>query len=477
MGRLQAYYPLGKNESKNKGADDCDQGVTALKGEIDTGTPAEEAPRPVRHTNGQGLFVAVLLATVAGVLLGLYVPNLAVELRPLGDFFIKIIKLIIPPVIFLTIVTGMGSMGNLGRLGRVVVKAFIYFTVLSVAALILGLLVANVLQPGAGMNANLSSFDAGALKNYLSSANELTLQSFFASLVPNSLIGAFVDGNILQVLVVSIVFGLGVSLAGSRARPLTVVLDAMSQAVFRMVDLLMNLAPLGALGAMAFTIGKFGFSALTNLAGLVLLFYLTSLVFIFVILGVVAALSGFSIFRLCAYLKSELLIVLGTSSSESVLSPLMEKLEEAGCSRSVVGLVVPTGYSFNLDGTNIYLSLAAVFLAQALNIHLSWQQQLVIVGVGMISSKGAAGVTGAGFVALAATLSVVHDIPLTSLALIFGVDRFMSQCRSLTNFVGNAVAALVVGRWEGALDRARLGDALGVKRCKPVDRKPQEVSV
>ena len=448
-----------------------------MKVEFDVNALTTGAAPSAPHKSGQGLFIAVLLATGAGVLLGLYFPNLAVELKPLGDFFIKIIKLIIPPVIFLTVVTGMASMGSVGRLGRVVVKALVYFTVLSLVALLLGLTAANTFHPGTGINASLSSFDTKALSGYLSSANELTLSSFFASLVPSSLLGAFVDGNILQVLLVSIVFGLSMSLAGNRVRPLTVVLDAMSHAVFRMVDLLMYLAPLGALGAMAFTIGRFGVATLTNLAGLVLLFYATSFVFMFVVLGIVAALSGFSIFRLCAYLKNEVLVVLGTSSSESVLSPLMEKLEDAGCSRSIVGVVVPTGYSFNLDGTNIYLSLAAVFLAQALNLHLGWQQQLVIVGVGMISSKGAAGVTGAGFVALAATLSVVHDIPLSSLAIIFGVDRFMSQCRSLTNFFGNAVAALVIGRWEGELDRARLADALGVRRRKPVGRTAQQLSV
>jgi aerobic C4-dicarboxylate transport protein len=434
-----------------------------LRGEIAVGDSGEPLPSVPKQA-GRGLFLAVLFATAAGVLLGLFYPNVAVQLKPLGDLFIKIIKLIIPPVIFLTIVTGIGNAANIGALGRVVAKAFVYFTVLSLVALVLGLAAANLAQPGVGINANLSTFDLTAVKSYASSANDLTLLSFLRSLVPTSLVGTFVDGNILQVLVVSIIFGLGVALAGKRAQPLTLVLDAMSQAVFRMVDMLMNLAPLGALGAMAFTIGKFGIAALANLAGLVLLFYGTSLLFVFVILGLVASFAGFSIFRLCAFLKNELLVVLGTSSSESVLSPLMEKLEAAGCSRSVVGLVVPTGYSFNLDGTNIYLSLAAVFLAQALKIHLGWQQQLIIVGVGMISSKGAAGVTGAGFVALAATLSVVHDIPITSLALIFGVDRFMSQSRALTNFVGNAVATLVVGRWEGQLDRARLDDALGVKR-------------
>lgn len=447
-----------------------------MQGKFVTDASSADVPPTARRKAGSALFIAVLIATVAGVVLGLYAPNFAVQLKPLGDFFVKIIKLIIPPVVFLTIVTGMASMSNLRSLGRVILKTFIYFTVFSLVALLLGLLAANLLKPGAGMNASLASFDTGSLNTYLASAHELTLSSFFASLVPNSLVGAFVDGNILQVLAVSIVFGLGMTLAGERAYPLTVALDSMSQAVFKMVDLLMYLAPLGALGAMAFTIGKFGIAALTNLAHLVILLYLTSFVFVFVVLGLVAALCGFSIFRLCAYLKSELLIVLGTSSSESVLSSLMERLEEAGCSRSIVGLVVPTGYSFNLDGTNIYLSLAAVFLAQALNIHLSWQQELIIVGVGMISSKGAAGVTGAGFVALAATLSVVHDIPLASLALIFGVDRFMSQCRSLTNFVGNAVAALVVGRWEGALDRARLDEALGVKRRRGAGRKHQAAS-
>ncbi len=414
---------------------------------------------PKRHKGGW-LYLQVLVAIAIGVALGHFYPAFAVTLKPLGDLFVKLVKLVIPPVIFLTIVTGIAGMGSLGTLGKVALKAFAYFFVVSTLALVVGMLAANLLHPGAGMNIDPHTLNAGSIKDYAAKAHDVSIQGFFTSLVPDSLAGAFVEGNILQVLLVSILFGVGFSIAGERARPALAFFEALTQVVFRVVDILMRLAPLGALGAMAFTIGKFGVGAVVNLAGLVASFYFTSAVFVLVVLGAIAALNGFSILKLIMFIKSEILLVIGTSSSESALPSLMEKLEEAGCARPVVGLVVPIGYSFNLGGTNIYMSLAALFIAQATNTHLTLGDQLLLLGVAMLSSKGAAGVTGAGFITLAATLSVVPTVPIAGMALILGVDRFMSECRALANVIGNAVATVVVARWQGALDRDRFRDAL-----------------
>ncbi|HWU50938.1 MAG TPA: C4-dicarboxylate transporter DctA, partial [Asticcacaulis sp.] len=417
----------------------------------------QTAPRP--HRSGR-LYLWVLMAIAAGVALGHFAPDLAVRFKLLGDLFVQLVRLIIPPVIFLTIVTGIAGMGNLGALGKVALKAFGYFLVVSTFALIVGMIAANVLHPGAGMNIDPATLNTDSVKDYVARAHDASITGFLLDLAPHSILGVFIDGNILQVLLVAILFGVGFSMAGERARPALAVLEALSHAVFSVVDIVMKLAPVGAFGAMAFTIGKYGIGAIMNLSALVGSFYATSLVFILLVLGAIAMLHGFSILRLLGYLKSEILLVVGTSSSESALPSLMEKLEQAGCGRSIVGLVVPTGYSFNLDGTNIYMSLAALFIAQATNTHLSLGQQLLLLSVAMLSSKGAAGVTGAGFITLAATLSVVPTVPVAGIAIILGVDRFMSECRAVTNFIGNAVATIVISRWQSKLDQDMLTAAL-----------------
>ncbi|MBB5699244.1 dicarboxylate/amino acid:cation symporter [Sphingomonas yantingensis] len=425
------------------------------------------APKPwYRH-----LYVQVLAAIAAGVLLGHFYPQTGEAMKPIGDGFIKLVKMIIAPVIFLTIVTGIAGMRDLASVGRVAGKAFAYFLFFSTLALIVGLIVANVVQPGAGLNIDPASLDAGKVADYAAKAHETTLTGFLLGIIPDSFIAGLAAGNILQTLFVAILFGIGLAMIGERGERITNALEDLSLAVFKVVAILMKAAPIGAFGAMAFTIGKYGVGSLANLAALVGTFYLTSLLFVVVVLGAVSRLAGFSIFRLIAYLKAELLLVLGTSSSESALPSLIEKMERAGCPKSIVGLVVPTGYSFNLDGTNIYMTLAALFIAQAVGVDLTLGQQLLLLGVAMLSSKGAAGVTGAGFITLAATLSIVPTVPVAGMALILGVDRFMSECRSLTNFIGNAVATIVVSRWEGRLDREQLNAALS-GRARPVDELP-----
>jgi len=406
------------------------------------------------------LYVQVLAAIAAGVLVGQFAPATGEALKPLGDAFIKLVKLVIAPVIFLTIATGIAGMRDLAAVGRVAAKAFAYFLAFSTLALVVGLVVANTVRPGAGLNIDPATLDASKVADYAHAAHETTVSGFLMAMIPETLLSALTQGNILQVLVVAILFGIALATAGPRGEPVLRVLEHLSVVVFRLVEIVMRFAPLGAFGAMAFTIGKYGIASLAHLGALVATFYLTSLVFVLVVLGTVARLAGFSILRLIAYLRGELLLVLGTSSSESALPSLMEKLERAGCPKAIVGLVVPTGYSFNLDGTNIYMTLAALFIAQACNVELTLGQQLLLLGVAMLSSKGAAGITGAGFITLAATLSIVPTVPVAGMALILGVDRFMSECRSLTNFIGNAVASLVVARWEGALDMAQLRAAL-----------------
>lgn len=418
-------------------------------------------PDASKHSSkGSYLYLQVIVAIVLGVALGHFLPEWGVALKPLGDLFVKLVKMVIPPVIFLTIVTGIAGLGSLGNLGRVALKSFAYFLFFSTLALIVGLLVGNWLAPGAGMNIDPASINTQGVQEFVVKAHDMTIVGFLTGIVPNSLVGAFVDGNILQVLFIAILFGVAFSMIGEKAQPVIAFFNSLSQGVFRVVDLLMRLAPIGAFGAMAFTIGKFGIGSVVNLAALVATFYITAALFIVVVLGSVCAWSGFSIFRLMAYIKSEILLVIGTSSSESALPSLMEKLEKAGCQRSVVGLVVPTGYSFNLDGTNIYMAMAALFIAQATNTSLSIEQQLLLLAVAMLSSKGAAGVTGSGFITLAATLSVVPSVPLAGIALILGVDRFMSECRAVTNFIGNAVATVVICRWQKALDRDSFSRAL-----------------
>lgn len=406
------------------------------------------------------LYVQVLIAIAAGVLVGVLAPATGEALQPLGDAFIKLVKMIIAPVIFLTVVTGIGGMTELSGVGRVAGKAFFYFITVSTVALVVGLIVANVTQPGAGMNIDPASLDASRVAQYAEKAHENSLVAFLLDIIPATLVAAVADGHILQVLFVAILFGISLTMIGEKARPLMELFDSASHAVFRLVAILMKAAPVGAFGAMAFTIGKYGLGALAHLAGLVATFYLTSLLFVLIVLGVIARMAGFSVWRLIVYLRSELLLVLGTSSSEAALPSLIEKMERAGCEKGVVGLVVPTGYSFNLDGTNIYMTLAALFIAQATNVELSLGQQVALLLIAMISSKGAAGVTGAGFITLAATLAIVPSVPVAGMTLILGVDRFMSECRSLTNFVGNAVATVVVSAWEGKLDRQRLDAAM-----------------
>lgn len=425
-------------------------------------------PPPRRKGIASQLYVQVLVAIILGALLGHFWPAYGEALKPLGDAFIKLVKMIIAPVIFLTIVTGIAGMKELGSVGRVAAKAFAYFLTFSTLALVVGLIVANVVQPGAGMNIDPATLDGGAVADYAAKAHETTLTGFLLNVIPDTLVGAFTDGNILQILLVAILFGIAISLVGEPAAPAIRFLERLSLVVFKLVSILMRAAPIGAFGAITFTIGKYGVGSLVNLGALVATFYLTSLLFVIVVLGTVARLTGFSIFKLLRYLKAELLLVLGTSSSEAALPNLIEKMERAGCEKSIVGLVVPTGYSFNLDGTNIYMTLAALFIAQATGVELTLGQELLLLGVAMLSSKGAAGVTGAGFITLAATLSIVPTVPLAGMALILGVDRFMSECRSLTNFIGNAVATIVVARWEGGLDREMLNAALDGKTVEPV---------
>lgn len=424
--------------------------------------PAHAAPLPstLRLPFYRQLYFQVVIAIVLGVLLGHFEPAYGEALKPLGDGFIKLVKMIIAPVIFLTIVTGIAGMSQLSAVGRVFGKAMAYFLFFSSLALVVGMIVANVVQPGAGMNINPADLDQTAVKSYVAKSHEMTLTGFVMDIIPKTLISPFVGDNILQVLLVAVLFGIALALAGERGAPVLDFLEALTAPVFKLVAIVMKAAPIGAFGAIAFTIGKFGLGSLVNLAWLVGSFYVTSLLFVVVVLGTVGRLCGFSVLKLCRYLKAELLLVLGTSSSESALPSLMEKMEKAGCSKSVVGLVVPTGYSFNLDGTNIYMTLAALFIAQATNTELSLGHQVMLLLVAMLSSKGAAGVTGAGFITLAATLAVVPEVPVAGMALILGVDRFMSECRSLTNFVGNAVATVVVSRWENALDYQRLHAAL-----------------
>lgn len=405
--------------------------------------------------------VQVLIAIIAGVAVGAVFPASADALRPLGDLFIKLVRMVIAPVIFVSIVTGIAGMRDLGALGRVAARALGYFAVMSTFALVLGLVVANVVRPGAGFAIATGAFDAGKVATYVARAHDTTLTGFLLGLVPETLLSSQTEGNILQVLVVAVLFGVALVTVPAGGERLLALLEDLQTVLFRLVAIVMRAAPVGAFGAMAFTVGKFGVAALAQLALLVATFYGTSLVFVFGVLGLVGWLSGFSVLRLARYLGPELLLVLGTSSSESALPGLMVKMEAAGVPRAIVGVVVPTGYSFNLDGTNIYMTLAALFIAQACKVDLTMGQQLMLLGVAMLSSKGAAGVTGAGFITLAATLAIVPTVPIAGMALILGIDRFMSECRSLTNFMGNAVATLVVARWEGTLDRDQLAVALG----------------
>jgi len=407
------------------------------------------------------LYFWVLLAILAGAIFGFMEPKAAVGLKPLGDGFIALVKMMIAPIIFCTVVLGIAGAGDMKKVGRVGGKALIYFEVVSSLALIIGLVVMNTLQPGKGFNVDPATLDPKAVASYAKAASEQSATDFILHIIPKTLFDAFSgNGDLLQVLLVAILFGWSMSRLGSTGEYVHRLIVETSHALFGMMNVIMKLAPIGAGGAMAFTIGKYGVGALTPLMSLMGSFYLTCLIFILVVLGTISALVGFNILKFLSYIKEELLTVLGTSSSESALVPLMHKLEKAGCPKAVVGLVVPSGYSFNLDGTNIYLTMAALFVAQALNIDLTLEQQLSLLLVAMLTSKGASGVTGAGFITLAATLAVVPSIPIAGLALILGIDRFMSEARAITNFIGNGVATIVVSRWEKELDYDKLKQAL-----------------
>ncbi|WP_421317497.1 dicarboxylate/amino acid:cation symporter [Aeromonas veronii] len=409
------------------------------------------------------LYFQVLLAITLGVFLGHVYPELGADMKPLGDGFVKLIKMIIAPVIFCTVVTGIAGMESMKAVGKTGAIALLYFEVVSTIALIIGLCVVNLLQPGAGMNVDPAALDASAISAYAEQAKSQGIIAFLLDIIPSSVIGAFASGNILQVLLFAVLFGFSLHHIGEKGQVIFGVIDSFSKVIFGIINMIMKLAPVGAFGAMAFTIGKYGVGSLVQLGQLIACFYLTCLFFIFIVLGSIAKASGFSILRFISYIREELLIVLGTSSSESVLPRMLDKMEKLGCQKSVVGLVIPTGYSFNLDGTSIYLTMAAIFIAQATNTPLDLFQQITLLVVLLISSKGAAGVTGSGFIVLAATISAVGHLPLAGLALILGIDRFMSEARALTNLIGNGVATVVVAKYCKQLDEKKIDAVLGGK--------------
>ena len=417
-------------------------------------------PKQFRKKFYQHLYIQVLTAITFGILLGHFYPETAITMKPLGDGFIKLIKMIIAPIIFCTVVNGIAGMQDMSKIGRVGVKALLYFEVVSTLALIIGLIVVHIIRPGEGMNVDVSTLDIKNLSAYTDSIKNHNAVEFLLNVIPASVVDAFAKGEILQVLLFSLLFGF--SLAAMKETGIEVVtfINKLATVLFGIVETIMKLAPIGAFGAMAFTIGKYGITSLAPLAKLMGSFYLTCLLFIFIVLGIIAKYAGFNIVRFIIYIKDELLIVLGTSSSESVLPRIITKLENLGCSKSVVGLVIPTGYSFNLDGTSIYLVMAEIFVAQATNTPLNLTQELTILGVLLLTSKGAAGVSGSGFVTLAATLSVLPSIPFAGLALILGIDRFMSEARALTNLIGNGVATVVAAKWENALDVQKMQSIL-----------------
>jgi aerobic C4-dicarboxylate transport protein len=427
---------------------------------MDAASPAKAATAPRRRPWYTVLYVQVLIAIAIGILIGHYWPTAGVKLKPLGDGFISLIKMMIAPVIFCTVVHGIGSMSDLKKIGRVGVKTLFYFEAVSTLALAIGLLVGRTLQPGKGFDIDVNKLDHSAVESYVHSASQEGIVKHLLSIIPDTFIGAFAKGDLLQVLLISILTGFAVTQLGSLGEKVNSAIDAMAKIFFGVIRIIVRAAPIGAFGAMAFTVGAFGVGSLWNLVELILTFYLTSVLFVLLVLGTIARIAGFSILRFIAYIKDELLIVLGTSSSETVLPHMIAKMEHLGASKSVVGLVIPTGYSFNLDGTNIYMTLATLFLAQATNTPLTIGQELGILVIAMITSKGASGVTGAGFVTLAATLQIVPDIPIQSLAILLGIDKFMSECRALTNLVGNGVATVVISRWEGELDVDKLHETM-----------------
>ena len=425
-----------------------------------------DAIKPAAHHRHQPwykiLYIQVLIAIAAGVLIGHFYPGLGKQLKPLGDGFIALIKMMIAPVIFCTVVHGISSMGDLKRVGRVGLKALIYFEAVSTVALAVGLLIGELLQPGRGFNIDPSTIDPKSVSTYVTQAKEQGIVAHLMAIIPDSFFGALARGDLLQVLLISILTGVVVTSLGERAAAVNSAIDTAGQIFFKIIGIVVKLAPVGAFGAMAFTIGEYGIQKVYDLAWLVGTFYVTAILFVLVVLGSIAKVAGFSILRFLAYIKDELLIVVGTSSSETVLPQLMTKMRRLGASDSVVGLVVPTGYSFNLDGTNIYMTLATLFLAQAVGADLTFAQYATIILVAMLTSKGASGVTGAGFITLAATLSAIPNspVPVAAMTLVLGIDKFMSECRALTNLVGNGVACVVVSRWEGELDMVKLNEVM-----------------
>ncbi|MEJ0020914.1 MAG: dicarboxylate/amino acid:cation symporter [Acetobacteraceae bacterium] len=417
-----------------------------------TAVVATPARQPLYHH----LYVQVLTAIVIGILVGYFFPATGASLKPLGDMFIAAIKMVIGPIIFCTVVHGIAGMQDMKKVGRVGLKALVYFELMTTLALVIGLVVVNLWQPGVGMNVDAKSIDTRSIQSYVSQAGKLSPWDYVAHIIPNTVVSAFAEGDVLQVLFFALLFAFSLQFMGERGRPVAQFVDAVMDVFFGIVRFIMRAAPIGAFGAMAFTIGRYGLGTLIQLGQLMASVYITCLLFIFLALGSVAALCGFSILKFIRYIKEELLIVLGTSSSESVLPRMMARMEQLGCQKSIVGLVIPTGYSFNLDGTCIYLTMAAIFLAQATNTELTIWHQVTVLAVLLLTSKGAAGVTGSGFIVLAATLSSVEHIPVAAIALILGVDRFMSEARALTNLIGNGVATVVVARWEGELDTARM---------------------
>lgn len=408
------------------------------------------------------LYFWVIVALVAGTLIGHYFPEFGASLKPIADGFISLIKMLIAPIVFCTIVLGITAAGDMKKVGRVGAKALIYFEVVSTFALFIGLVVGNWFKPGHGFHVDPASLDKNAIAGYATAAHDQTLTQFILGIIPKSFPDALLGtGHLLQVLLIAILFGYALNRMGKQGGPIHSFIEEASHVFFAMVSVVMKLAPFGAGAAMAFTVGKYGIESLQPLAELITLLYLTCILFVFLVLGGIARACGFSILKFLKYIREELLIVLGTASSESVLAPIMKKLENAGCSKGVVGLVIPAGYSFNLDGTNIYLTMATLFVAQALDIDLSWSQQALIFAVAMLTSKGATGVVGSAFITLAATLAVVPDVPVAGLALILGIDRFLAEIRSITNLIGNGVATIVVSKWEGALDKEKFEKALG----------------
>jgi aerobic C4-dicarboxylate transport protein len=416
------------------------------------------------------LYFQVLVGIAAGVLLGSLQPDAGAAMKPLGDGFIKLVRMIIAPVIFCTVVAGIATMGDIKDLGRIGIKTLLYFEVITTPiALVIAMVVVNVVQPGAGINADPSTLDPKAVAAYASNAEQLTTTGFLLNVIPATIVDAFARGDILQVLFVSVLFGVALLGLGERGRPLLALIEWLSEAIFGIVRLIMRTAPIGAFGAMAFTIGTYGLGTLASLGKLMFAFYLTCLLFILVGMGAIARVAGFSLLKFLRYIRDEILLVLGTSSSESALPRLMSKLEELGCAKRVVGLVVPTGYSMNLDGTAIYMAMASIFIAQATNTSLSVTQQLGILALLLLTSKGAAGVTGSGFITLAATLSAVPALPVAGLTLLVGIDRFMSEARAITNLIGNALAGVVVARWDGALDVDRMHRVLDRGSAEPAE--------